>query len=94
MSLQNWRLEQLLWSRKRTSKAVSWPDVKACQVLKNFTYHGQQLYAFDRFKGLRGDSIEVEAAQAKELQRRGLVAAHPAADRFKIGQYVAWKPWD
>jgi hypothetical protein len=93
MSLKNWRLEQLLSSRKRRSTATPWPDIKRCQILKDFTHRGRELFAFDRYKGIAGDVIELEAAEAKQLQAQGFVSAHPAADRFKIGQYPAWKPW-
>jgi hypothetical protein len=97
MDIGNWRLERLLWNRKRNSlNIVPWPDTKACQVIKDFTHRGQLLHRFDRFKGHRGDSIELPAAEAKELQARGLVAAFPAADRFKCGpeQITGWIPWN
>jgi hypothetical protein len=97
MSLQNWRLEQLLLRRKKGSlKMAPWPDLKQCQVFKNFVHRGRKLFAFDRYKGIVGDCIELEAAEAKELQSQGLVSAVPAADRFKCGPegIRGWRPWN
>jgi hypothetical protein len=39
--------------------------------------------------------IELEAAEAKELQTQSLVSASPAADRFKCGpdEITGWRPW-
>jgi hypothetical protein len=96
MSLKNWRLEELLSARKKGSlKTVPWPDVKKCVVLKPFIHRGRDLFAFDRFKHIDADVIEVEAAEAKELYSKGLVDALPAAGRFKCGPkgIVGWRPW-
>src|SRR5258708_21966205 len=97
MSLKNWRLEELLLRRKKGSlKVVPWPDVKKCVVLKSFVHRGRQLVARDQFKHVDADVIEVESAEAKELQAKGLVAAYPAADRFRCGQdeITGWRPWN
>jgi hypothetical protein len=96
MLLRNWRLEELLLSRKRGSlKVVPWPDVKQCQVLKNFIHRGRELFAFDSFKHIDADVIELEAAEARQLQSQALVSAVPAADRFKCGPegIAGWRPW-
>lgn len=70
-----------------------WPALTKCVVLKPFVYRGRQLLARDQFKHIDADVIELQAGEAKELQSKGLIAAHPAADRFKIGQCVGWKLW-
>jgi hypothetical protein len=70
-----------------------WPALTKCAVLKSFTHRGRQLLARDLFKYIDADVIEVEAGEARQLQAQGLLSASPAADRFKIGQYVGWKPW-
>jgi hypothetical protein len=97
MFIQNWRLEQLLLNRKRGGlKVTAWPDVKRCLVTKNFTYRGRALFAFDRFKGINADSIELEAGpELRELVKGGLVAAYPPADRFRCGPQgiTGWRPW-
>jgi hypothetical protein len=96
MSLKNWRLEQLLWNRKKGGlKEIPWPAPVRCVVLKPFSYHGQQLLARDLFKHIDADVIELEAAEAIELQTKGLVAAYPRADRFKCGPQgvTGWRPW-
>jgi hypothetical protein len=96
MSLRNWRLEQLLWSRKKGSlKVIPWPSLTKCVVLKPFVYRGQGLLARDQFKHIDADVIEVKAAEAKELQSKGLVAAYPRADRLKCGPegVTGWRPW-
>ena len=53
------------------------------------------VFAFDRYKGIAGDCIELEAAEAKQLQNQGLVSVVPAADRFKCGpeEITGWRPW-
>jgi hypothetical protein len=96
MSLKNWRLEQLLWNRKKGSlKVIPWPALTKCIVLKPFTHRGQGLLARDQFKHVDADVIELEAAEAKELQSKGLAAAARPADRFKCGSdgITGWRPW-
>jgi hypothetical protein len=71
-------------------------DTKKCKVLKDFSYRGQQLLAYDQYKCISGDVIELEPSEAKELQSKGLVSAYPAADRFKCGPegITGWRPWN
>jgi len=95
MQLRNWRLEQLLRNRRGGSlREIPWPTVYRCVVVKSFVYRGQQLVARDQFKHIEADVIELEAAEARELQTKGLVAAYPAADRLRCGPDVTgWRPW-
>jgi hypothetical protein len=92
----SWRLNELLRSRRGGSLSIQpWPDSKKCVVLKPFLHRGQQLRSRDFFKRIDADVIELEAAEAKDLQGRGLIAAHPAADRLRCGpeQITGWRPW-
>jgi hypothetical protein len=75
--LSYWRLEQLLSSRKRRSTAMSWPDIKTCQVLKNFTHCGRELFAFDRYKGIAGDVVSSKPRKPKSCKPKDLFRLTP-----------------
>jgi hypothetical protein len=92
-----WRLSELLASRRRDSLSIEpWPDLKKCVVLKPFVHRGQQVHSRDSFKHIDADVIELEPAEAKGLQKEGLVSALPAADRLKCGppKVTGWRPWN
>jgi hypothetical protein len=93
----NWRLSQLLHSRRGDSLTIEpWPDLKKCVVLKPFTHRGQKLHPRDAFKHVDADVIELEAGEARELQAKGLISVFPPADRLRCGpqRIIGWRPWN
>jgi hypothetical protein len=79
-----------------------WSDRKICLAVKAFTHEGRELLPADHFHARNADSLELEAAEARELQQKGLVVAQPAADRYKISYrgapadkfWTGYRPWN